>query len=97
MQFLVLTRRRTESFTDADFVPLVDKEAEQARTLYAEGFIRQIWHRGDLAGACMLVEAETAEQVRERLVTLPFVRAGMLEVLSVIPLKPYAGFCPRKP
>ena len=96
MQFLTLTRRRTETFTDADFAPLIEQEAEQARALYAEGFIRQIWHRGDLAGACLLVEAGTTEQVRERLNTLPFVQAAMLEVVSIIPLRPYAGFGPRK-
>ncbi len=44
----------------------------------------------------MLVEAESEEQVRKTLSTLPFFRAGMLEIL-VIPLKPYAGFGPRKP
>ena len=96
MQFLILTRRRTEQFSEADFAPRVDDEAQQARALYAEGFIRQIWHRGDLPGACMLVEGEAEPQVRATLNTLPFVKAGMLEVLAVIPLRPYAGFGPRR-
>ena len=92
MQFMTLSRRRIEQFTDAEFAACVQSEVAQARVLYAEGFIRQIWHRGDMAGACLLVEAESAEQVRERLNTLPMVGAGMLEV-SIVPLKPYAGFC----
>ena len=67
---------------------------QRARALYTEGFVRQIWQRGDLPGACILVEAETEEQAREKLNTLPLYGAGMVEV-KIIPLKPYAGFRPR--
>jgi len=93
MQFLTVSRRRTEKFTDLDFATHVNREIEQARALYAQGFIRQIWHRADVGGACIIVEADSEDQVRERLSTLPLVRAGMLEVM-IVPLKPYAGFCP---
>jgi muconolactone delta-isomerase len=92
MQFMTLSRRRTEQFTDAEFAARVQSEVAQARALYAQGFIRQIWHRGDLPGACLLVEADSEEQVREMLNTLPMVGSGMLDV-SIVPLKPYAGFC----
>ena len=92
MQFMTLSRRRTEQFSDADFAARVQAEVAQARVLYAQGVIRQIWHRGDVPGACLLVEAESEAQVRETLNTLPMVGTGMLEV-SIIPLKPYAGFC----
>ena len=92
MQFMTLSRRRTEQFSDAEFAARVQSEVAQARVLYAQGFIRQIWHRGDMPGACLLVEAESEAQVRETLNTLPMVGTGMLEV-SIIPLKPYAGFC----
>ena len=93
MQFLSLSRRRNDRFTDAEFAALVDAEVAQARLLYADGFIRQIWHRGDVGGACILLEADSLEQARARLHTLPMVRTGMLEV-SIVPLVPYAGFCP---
>jgi hypothetical protein len=93
MQFLAMSRRRTECFSEADFVGRVDSEIAQARVLYGHGFIRQIWHRGDVPGGCLLIEAESEAHVRERLNTLPLVQAGMLEV-SIIPLVPYAGFCP---
>ena len=93
MQFLTVSRRRTEQFTDAEFTSRVAAEVAQARVLYAEGFFRQIWHRRDVAGACILVEAASEDEVRQKLQTLPLVAAGMLEV-TVIPLKPYAGFCP---
>src|SRR6185503_19454713 len=95
MQYFAVTRRRTEQFADAEFQALVEQERAQARVLYAEGFVRQLWHRGDVPGACLLIEADSEEQARERLDTLPLMRAGMLDVV-VIPLKPYAGFCPPR-
>ena len=94
MQFLALCRRRTETFADADFATLIDDEIQRARALYVDGFIRQIWHRGDIPGACILVESDSEEHAREVLETLPLVEAGMLEI-TIIPLKPYAGFGPR--
>jgi hypothetical protein len=93
MQFLALTRRRTENFSEAEFTSRVPAEVGRARALYAEGFIRQVWHRADIAGACLLIEADSEERVREKLGTLPFAEAGMLE-FTIVPLKPYAGFCP---
>ena len=94
MQFLSLSRRRVDRFTEAEFARLVDEEVAQARVLYADGFIRQIWHRADHPGACILLEADSLEQARIRLHTLPMVRTVMLEV-SIVPLMPYAGFCPE--
>jgi hypothetical protein len=46
MQFLAISRTRTDLFSDADFAPLLEDEAQPARTLYIEGAVRQIWHRG---------------------------------------------------
>ena len=94
MQFLIVSRRRLESFSEAEFTARIEQEFEQARTLYTDGFIRHIWRRGDLAGACILVEADSEDQARERINTLPLYQAGMIEFL-LIPLKPYAGFGPR--
>jgi hypothetical protein len=96
MQFLAVSRRRTEHFTDEEFGACVDSEIAQARVLYGHGFIRQIWHRGDVPGGCLLVEAESEDQVRERLDTLPLFRKGMLEV-AIIPLMPYRGFSALEP
>ena len=96
MQFAVLTRRKTDQFTDAQFAPILDAEAEHVRESYAEGFIRQIWMRGDTPGAFMMVEAGDESEVRENLATLPLHKAGMLEIIAVVPLKPYRAFCPKK-
>jgi len=95
MQFLTLSRRRTDKFTDSDFAPHVSDEMQQIRAFYRDGFLRQIWRRDDLPGACILWEAETQEQVQELINKLPLFRAGMLEVVAMIPLKPYPGFCPQ--
>ena len=94
MQFITVSRRRTEKFPDTAFAPLVPDETQQARALYAEGFLRQIWRRDDMPGACILWEADSEAHVRELLNRLPLFRAGMLEIVALIPLKPYPGFCP---
>ena len=95
MQFLTVSRRLTEAFPESEFAARAPAEMEQARALYAQGCLRQIWLRGDVPGACILWEADSEEQVRELLGRLPLFQAGMLEV-TIIALKPYAGFCPAK-
>jgi muconolactone delta-isomerase len=95
MQFLSISQRR-KGFAEGDYASLAEQEMERARELYSEGFIRQIWHRLDMPGACLLWEAGGEEQVREMWATLPFAKAGMTE-MSLVPLKPYAGFRPTKP
>jgi muconolactone delta-isomerase len=91
MQFLVLSRRRTDRFSEADFERLVPHEQAQARHLYSIGFTRQIWHRDDVPGACQIVEAADDAEVRRKLATLPFAKADMLD-FTIVPLRPYAGF-----
>jgi muconolactone delta-isomerase len=94
MQFLSISRRRTESFSEAEFAARYAAEIERARTLYAEGFIRQLWYRGDIGGSCILWEADSEADARAKLNSLPLAQAGMLEV-TLVPLKPFAGFGPR--
>lgn len=91
MQFLTLSRRRTEAFSDAEFAARRDAEIAAARALYADGVLRHIWNRGDMAGACLLLEAASEADAREKLNTLPLYKAGMVE-FTLIPLKPYVGF-----
>lgn len=69
-------------------------EVQRARVLYSEGSIRQLWHRADGPGACLLWEAESEDQLKEMLGSLPFVQAGIVEV-SVFALRPYRGFGPE--
>lgn len=93
MQFLSLSRRRTDAFPPDAFTPeLVAGEGRQVKALYASGILRQIWKRGDTPGAAILWEAASEAEVRDAIGTLPIFQAGMLEVAFVVPLEPYAGF-----
>ena len=47
MQFLVMSRRRSEDFPQEEFDRLFADEASRAREFYAAGFTRHIWHRVD--------------------------------------------------
>jgi muconolactone delta-isomerase len=94
MQILVVFRRRTERFSADQFAPMVESEVETARALYQDGFIRQIWHRGDEPGAILLLEADDLDTAK--LARLPMYEAGMLEIVLISRLKPYAGFGPTK-
>jgi muconolactone delta-isomerase len=96
MQYLAISRMRTDQYSDDDFKPYLDDEAEQARTLYSEGQVRQIWYRGDERGACSMLEADSEEGARAIIESLPLVKAGMLELVLLIPLLPYRGFGPRR-
>ena len=62
------------------------------KELYAAGILRQIWLRGDVGGAVLLWEAASEDEVRAAILSLPIVKAGMLELVALVPLKPYPGF-----
>lgn len=66
------------------------------KELYAAGILRQVWRRGDAAGAAIVWEAAGEAEVREALESLPIFKAGMLEISAVVPLEPYPGFGPGK-
>lgn len=96
MRVLATCRRKTESFTQAEFEALLEAEAESARALYARGVVRDAWTREDVAGACFMLEVESLAQAQEAVAELPLVQRGMLEV-QFIPLRGYRGFGPRNP
>ena len=95
MQFLSVVRRRTESFAEEEFAPLLEPEAEAIRRLYAQGIVRNIWSREDRLGAVTLIEAESLDRAREIVAGFPLMQRGMLELEALIPLKGYRGFGPR--
>jgi muconolactone delta-isomerase len=92
MQFITLSRRAER--VEAPDNELVEAEVQRARVLHAQGYMRQLWHRADGPGACVLWEVEDEGRLWELLKSLPFLRAGVVEV-SVIPLRPWAGFGPE--
>ena len=93
MQFLSISRRRTDQFPPEAFTPeLGAREGQQVKALYASGILRQIWKRGDMPGAAILWEAASEAEVLAAIGSLPIFQAGMLEIVALIPLEPYAGF-----
>jgi muconolactone delta-isomerase len=95
-QFIALLRRNTDQYPASAFTPeLLEVEAERARELYTQGVYRMIWSRGDVPGAAILLEAESAEAAMAVLSTLPLYARGMLPLDALVPLVPYRGFAPR--
>jgi len=93
MQFLSLSRRRTDAFPPEAFTPeLGARETARVKDLYATGLLRQIWKRGDMGGAAILWEAASEAEARAALASLPIAQAGMLEIVAFVPLEPYPGF-----
>jgi muconolactone delta-isomerase len=93
MQFLSLSRRRTDVFPPEAFTPeLAAREGQRVKQLYASGILRQIWKRGDMPGAAILWEGASDAEVRDAIASLPIFQAGMMEILAVVPLEPYPGF-----
>jgi len=93
MQFLSISRRRTDQFPSEAFTPeLMARESQRVKALYASGVLRQIWKRGDIPGAAILWEAPSEAEVHATIASLPIFQAGMLEILALVPLEPYPGF-----
>lgn len=91
MQFIAITRRRTESFTDGQFAEQLPAEGVRARELYAEGHFRTINSRGDIPGAVIVLEARDVDDARRLIGSLPLAKLEMMDV-EIIPLRPYRGF-----
>lgn len=95
-QFMALVRRDYDGFPEAAFTEeLLEAEAQAARKLHNDGVNRMMWSRKDTPGAVILVEAESEDEVRAGLESLPLREQGMLVIEAVIPLAPYRGFAPR--
>ena len=95
MQFLSISRRLVDKFPPEAFTPeLLGGESARVRELYASGLLRQVWKRGDTPGACLVWEAGSMDEVKNALATLPLYRAGLLELVALLPLEPYPGFGP---
>lgn len=95
MQFIAVIRRRTETYSDEDFAPVLEPEAEAIRRLYSQGVVRSIWSREDKPGAVVLFEAASLEEARATIAGFPLAQREMLEVEELIPLRGYRGFGPR--
>jgi len=74
-------------------VPGVDRAAVQGdeypliEQLRNDGFFRDIFVRADGQGAISVVDAPSEQEVRDTLAKLPFVRAGVVRIASVVEVK----------
>jgi muconolactone delta-isomerase len=97
MQFMSISRRRTDAFPPEAFTPeLIAQEGRRVRELYASGILRQIWRRGDAPGAIIVWEAPSEAEVRASIASLPLAQTGMIETAMLTSLEPYPGFFPAK-
>ena len=90
MKFFVIGKRK-ESIKPEQFAEYLDLEAELAIKLFKEEFIRELYSIKGGKGACMIVEAENEEEIKEKLSILPFVKNNYLDI-DIIEVKPYRGF-----
>jgi hypothetical protein len=95
MQFISISRRLTERFSDEQFAPLLEAERERVRELYRDGVVRSISSRKDVPGAVMILECADEAAARAAVSSLPLAQRGMLEV-QIIPLSPYPAFFPKE-
>ena len=93
MQFISISRRLTERFSDEQFADYIEAERERVRELYRDGVVRSIWSRKDAAGAVMLLECADEATARAAVGSLPLAQRGMLDV-QILVLAPYPAFFP---
>lgn len=72
------------------FAPYSDEEADIAVKLYKDGFIREMYSRGDGKGAIAVIEANSEEEILNKTSVLPFVKLNLLK-LEIYEALPYRG------
>ena len=90
MKFFVIGKRK-DSINPEDFKKYADEEAKKAIELFKEEFIRELYSIKGGKGACMIVEAESEEEINTKLQDLPFVKNNFLDI-DIMEVKPYRGF-----
>jgi hypothetical protein len=77
MRFLVLG---TWNPSDSNISRLLRQEQQRTGELMQEGFVQQLFLRSDGAGGYMVVSADSVAAAQEQLDTLPFMKAGIMQV-----------------
>tara|TARA_B100000686_G_C16595249_1_gene865627 strand:+ start:424 stop:699 length:276 start_codon:yes stop_codon:yes gene_type:complete len=90
MKFFVIGKRK-ETIPTEDFNKYADEEARIAIDLYREEFIRELYSIKGGKGACMIIEAESENDIISKLNKLPFVKNNYLDI-DIMEVKPYRGF-----
>ena len=90
MKFFVIGKRKN-NIEHEKFAEFADEEARKAITLFKEEFIRELYSIKGGKGACMIVEANSEEEILKKLSDLPFIKNNYLDI-DIIEVKPYRGF-----
>ena len=79
-----------KQMTDEQRKEIMPKEVPDTLRLYLDGKIEQFWFRDDKPGVVFLMNADSVEQAKATLNTLPLAAGGFLtfETIPVGPLKP---------
>ncbi|MEI6233972.1 MAG: hypothetical protein WCT04_13025 [Planctomycetota bacterium] len=72
-------------------IKLIRDEARTVWKLYETGMVRELFYLEGLSGAALNCEAESLEELKKGVETLPMIRDGLL-IPEYIPLMPYTGF-----
>src|SRR5258708_37637690 len=95
MQFMTLFSWHPDKAETPAPADLREAEFEMIRGLYAAGLVQQIWLRGDAGGACAIVEADSTDEVAEKVNALPLIREAYLRPPMIFPPKPHSAFPPH--
>lgn len=98
MQFLTLSRRRSDAFPPDAFTPeLIAAEAQRASgSCTSQACFARFGNAATPPALRLSWEAPGEAEVRQAVASLPIFKAGMLELTCLVPLAPYAGFGPAQ-
>ena len=88
---LLAIERELDNKAGEGLKPLLMGEARRAWELYQSGFIREIYFVKDRPLAVVILEADTVDEAKRSLATLPLVKEGYID-FDLLPLVPYPGF-----
>jgi muconolactone delta-isomerase len=95
MQFLVLLGVKTPLIrTETLSVELIGLEIQAVKQLLSSGVVRQAWRRLDSHAVALLVYAFNEQECRAILSNLPFSKAGILDIQTIVPVQPYLEVYP---
>jgi len=95
MQHFFLLRLQSESAQRDTLTPeLVRQEVESVQQLLKSGIVRAAWKRTDSVSIALLFDGLTEAVCRSIIETLPFSKAGIVEIQMVMPVEPYLDVYP---
>ena len=89
MKVIAVAHRRQDASPE-DFVPHLEREANQVLAMYRDEVIREIYSRNDGKGAIIVFECDDEAHAERLLNELPLAKAGLLS-FDIYGTRPYRG------